>query len=712
MSWLTRLNIPEEYGPASFRYNNPGAAYPSQHDERYGLEGYGVIGGGHKIGKFPSPVHGAAANMDLFARNYTGMPLSKAINKWRGGNGDTSVPEGYDPDMVVTREMTRDPNFMTGLFAKKAAHESGRGSALDDAGWRRAHEMFLSGGAGDMDPTTTQTPGAFGISLPEDYQDEMGLFNRIADARREALKSYEPEDISWQRGLGGALQAVGGAVSAWEGNHPMSQMLLSNNYLTQHAAERDRMARRLADAKMTIGDDAITGAGTYAAGVLSSERQRRNAARKQAAETLAIYGRGADGIEAAATILEGAGLRDDAAKLRGASGGSAAPSTPAAPGATPTSPGDDLPSVPGISVSPAMGAPQAAPVGAPGITEGGLPDYLTEAQAEVEELERQRQMASALGNKDLATLLDKKIDDTLASTGLKKFRESQSDAVVKRAFDDEKSRRDLMKASPEARQAALTASDQLGEVMRIIDKHLLDDGTGNITVSPGAAANVGSWWNANMPNQPGGAAADAWADLTRLKDLFSVEGLQALRASGVAPGNMTEKEWPMMAARFGKIEEGASKDYLAETLHNARRILSGLQDGVRAKYEGTYGEPLRPADQTARTSGGGEQVQRQSGQPATGAVTPEVARGYMDWIVNSKPGDLKMAGSKLFRKLEDGDVEEVPGTPGQVVESDGKLYYNVDGKFVEVREESGLFGNHLVEDGVFGGIYPDPRKAK
>jgi hypothetical protein len=49
---------------ASFRYNNPGAQYPSARAARFGQTGYGIIGGGHKIARFPSPVNGAASNFD------------------------------------------------------------------------------------------------------------------------------------------------------------------------------------------------------------------------------------------------------------------------------------------------------------------------------------------------------------------------------------------------------------------------------------------------------------------------------------------------------------------------------------------------------------------------------------------------------------------------------------------------------------------------
>ena len=40
---------------ATFRYNNPGAQYPSARAARFGQIGYGIIGGGHKIARFRHP---------------------------------------------------------------------------------------------------------------------------------------------------------------------------------------------------------------------------------------------------------------------------------------------------------------------------------------------------------------------------------------------------------------------------------------------------------------------------------------------------------------------------------------------------------------------------------------------------------------------------------------------------------------------------------
>ncbi len=116
--------------PASFRYNNPGAQYPSTEAARFGQSGYGIIGGGHKIARFPSPVNGAAANFDLLYRNYTGMTIAAAGTKWTGGNG-FGVP-GYDPNSILTKAMMDDEGQAIALLKAIAKRESGRGNNLTE----------------------------------------------------------------------------------------------------------------------------------------------------------------------------------------------------------------------------------------------------------------------------------------------------------------------------------------------------------------------------------------------------------------------------------------------------------------------------------------------------------------------------------------------------------------------------------------------------
>ena len=144
-------------GPASVRYNNPGAQYPSKEAARFGGNGYGVIGGGHLIQKFDDPVHGAASNMDLFYRKYTGEPLGQAGARWTGNNS-FGVP-GFPSNMIVTKEMMADKKFGIALMQAIAKRETGHAYPMTDAQWEAAHRLFMEsttskgapGGGGNID---------------------------------------------------------------------------------------------------------------------------------------------------------------------------------------------------------------------------------------------------------------------------------------------------------------------------------------------------------------------------------------------------------------------------------------------------------------------------------------------------------------------------------------------------------------------------------
>lgn len=150
-----KLDVPFDGRPANVRYNNPGAAYPRPRDNAFGLEGYGIIGGGHQIGKYPTPVHGAASNMDLFSKGYNGMTVQAAVNKWRGGNGSLNVPEGYDPGQVIDNDFVNDKGRMVDFFEKMANHESSKFSMPRDQ-WEQAFDMYASGGARGGDASVIQ----------------------------------------------------------------------------------------------------------------------------------------------------------------------------------------------------------------------------------------------------------------------------------------------------------------------------------------------------------------------------------------------------------------------------------------------------------------------------------------------------------------------------------------------------------------------------
>jgi hypothetical protein len=144
-STATMRNDVSGSAPASFRYNNPGAQYPSTEAARFGQTGFGIIGGGHKIARFPSPVNGAASNFDLLNRKYTGMTIGAAGTKWTGAYG-FGVP-GYDPNSMLTKAMLDDVSQAIPLLKAIAGRESGRGNNLTEEQWRQAHAMFKLGSA-------------------------------------------------------------------------------------------------------------------------------------------------------------------------------------------------------------------------------------------------------------------------------------------------------------------------------------------------------------------------------------------------------------------------------------------------------------------------------------------------------------------------------------------------------------------------------------
>src|SRR5262249_19467451 len=88
--------------------------------------------------------------------------------KWTGQHG-FGVP-GYDPNMVVTKEMMRDPNFAIPLMKAIAQREAGRKSPLTDEQWKRAHEIYLAGGLRawqEARKRQQQTPARAGARPPQ-----------------------------------------------------------------------------------------------------------------------------------------------------------------------------------------------------------------------------------------------------------------------------------------------------------------------------------------------------------------------------------------------------------------------------------------------------------------------------------------------------------------------------------------------------------------
>lgn len=155
-----RMDIPPNGIPASIRYNNPGAQWPSAEAVRFGQIGYGQLsdGQGNKIARFPHPVNGAASNFDILARKYVGMEIGAAGKKWTGSNS-FGVP-GYPDAATLTADMINDPALAIPFMKAIAKREAGKDSPLTEDEWRAAHAMFRAGSADAYLDSETGIPGS------------------------------------------------------------------------------------------------------------------------------------------------------------------------------------------------------------------------------------------------------------------------------------------------------------------------------------------------------------------------------------------------------------------------------------------------------------------------------------------------------------------------------------------------------------------------
>jgi hypothetical protein len=178
--------------PASLRYRNPGAQYPSREAARFGQTGYGVIGGDHKIASFPSPINGAASNFDLLHRVYVGMTIGQAGKKWTGANG-FGVP-GYDSGRQLSRAMIEDAEQAIALLKAIAGRESGKSDALSADEWKHAHAMFRAGSADSyLSQFEGQALSAIEPVRPDDGPEE-ALESLIVQAMRSRNLSVDEGD--------------------------------------------------------------------------------------------------------------------------------------------------------------------------------------------------------------------------------------------------------------------------------------------------------------------------------------------------------------------------------------------------------------------------------------------------------------------------------------------------------------------------------------
>jgi hypothetical protein len=141
-----RVDVPFDGRTAPDRYNNPGGAYPKQSFEKFGMEGYGIIGSGHLIAKYPDLASGIAANIEhLRSMPIVGKTVGEARYYWVNGNfGGSKSINGMDSDQVITTELLNDPNWLAQWMRGTARDEgfNSGGRTIDDTSFAQAMNIL------------------------------------------------------------------------------------------------------------------------------------------------------------------------------------------------------------------------------------------------------------------------------------------------------------------------------------------------------------------------------------------------------------------------------------------------------------------------------------------------------------------------------------------------------------------------------------------
>ena len=263
--------------PASIRTNNPGAQWMGPVARQFGASTSEGLRGGNNAAVFPDPTSGAAAQFALWGRNYTGMPLSSAINKWSGGNSPRGYTDfvsrftGLPPNTVLTPELLSGPTGIA-LMKAQAQWESGKPYPMTDAQWSEAqtrglnsspdHPMQASyrgngvaGGYGDLVPMS-QMPGQTG-GAPQsgiDFSSNSKLWPSLMAAGFGMMASRSPYPL---QAVGeGALTGMGAYTKSTELESARSMkqseiQMQAEKLWQQNETERKKLALEAAKLERT-----------------------------------------------------------------------------------------------------------------------------------------------------------------------------------------------------------------------------------------------------------------------------------------------------------------------------------------------------------------------------------------------------------------------------------------------------------------------------
>lgn len=206
--WNKRVDIPyDNKTNAPTRYNNPGGAYPSQKFEKLGLRGYGVIGGGHKIGYYNSVQDGVAANIyHLRSMPVVGKTVAEMRHYWVNGNfnGRKSLP-GMNDNQVITNELLQDHNWLASWMVATAKAEGFQGT-LDKNVFDAAFKKLDNVSSYDPSKTPEMTGNANKTTPPSPetntYSNTDTTYNTVSDA----LGGLQQGAKLFTLGMGGGIK--------------------------------------------------------------------------------------------------------------------------------------------------------------------------------------------------------------------------------------------------------------------------------------------------------------------------------------------------------------------------------------------------------------------------------------------------------------------------------------------------------------------------
>ncbi len=143
----------------------------------------------------------------------------------------------------------------------------------------------------------------------------------------------------------------------------------------------------------------------------------------------------------------------------------------------------------------------------------------------------------------------------------------------------------LSQQKPKDMAALKTTETTSDTLLKEIDK-LIGSEDGKIPEHPGLQGSVG-YIDAQVPPITKDQA-DAQALIRGLMAKTSVQGLQSIRASGSAPGSITEKEWPIFQNYLKTIDPKQSYPQFVEQLKELRLMSQEFKQAARNNFNSRY----------------------------------------------------------------------------------------------------------------------------